>query len=129
MPTILLIEDNIRNATLTIKVLSHYGYEIVHSSTAIEGLRELQRFTPDLILLDLDLPDLDGKAVANRIRQTPSMHSIPIVALTANTAPTTKRLALAFGCNGYLTKPIDTREFPNQVASFLKVNQIDSQLI
>jgi CheY-like chemotaxis protein len=129
MATILLIEDNIRNAHLTMKVLSHYGYEIIHAQTAIDGLREAQLHPPDLILLDLDLPDLDGKAVANRLRQMPSMCKIPIVALTANTAPTTKRLAMAFGCNGFLTKPIDTREFPNQVAAFIKVAVVDSHPI
>ena len=121
MSTILLIEDNIRNANLTIKVLSHYGHEVIHAPTAIDGLREAQRYPPDLILLDLDLPDLDGKAVANRLRQMPSMAKIPIVALTANVAPITRRLAMAFGCDGFLTKPIDTREFPNQIAAFIKV--------
>lgn len=119
MATILLIEDNPHHARLTIKVLNQHHHVIVHALTALEGFRKLHDLQPDLVLLDIELPDLDGKTVANRLKRMPEMNGIPVVALSSNTSQATKKLALAYGCDGYLTKPIDVREFPGLVAAFL----------
>lgn len=120
MANILLIEDNPIHARLTIKVLTNHGHQVHHAATAIEGLRAVHDMTPDLVLLDLELPDLDGKTVANRLSRLPEMQGVAIVALTSNTSHTTQRLARAYGCHGYLTKPIDVRRFNEQVCAHLQ---------
>lgn len=122
MATILLIEDNPSNARLIYKVLEAHHHTIIHAPNALEGLRLIQEHPVDLVLLDLDLPDLDGKIVANRIRNMPSVAKVKIVAVTSNATSSAKRLSLAYGCDGFLTKPIDTREFPKQVAVYLGEN-------
>lgn len=119
MATILLIEDNPHHARLTVKVLTQREHVVVHALTALEGLKKLHDFQPDLVLLDIELPDLDGKTVANRLKRLPDMAGVPVVALSSNHSQTTQRLALAYGCDGYLTKPIDVRAFPDLVESYL----------
>ncbi len=73
----------------------------------------------DLVLLDLDLPDLDGKVVATTLRARPALQKVPIIAVSAQDQPTTQRLVQAYGCNGFIPKPIDTRTFPDQITAFL----------
>jgi CheY-like chemotaxis protein len=119
MATIVLVEDNALNARLTIKVLSTAGHEIVHAETALDGLRYIQTNPPDLVLLDIELPDLDGKTVANRLRRIPSMRTVPVVALSSHSSSQMQRLALAYGCDGFISKPIDIRHFPSQVEMYL----------
>lgn len=119
MATILLIEDNPHHARLTIKVLGQHQHVVIHALSALEGLRKLHELRPDLVLLDIELPDLDGKTVANRLKRMPEMEGIPVVALSSNHSQTTQKLAIAYGCDGYLTKPIDVREFPSLVAAYL----------
>lgn len=123
MALIILIEDDARSAELVIKVLTPHEHQILHAADGVTGLRLIHENKPDLILLDLDLPDLDGKAVANRVRTSPITKHIPIVAVSANTTTKARQLAIAFGCNGFIEKPIDTREFPQQVASFLSSSE------
>lgn len=119
MATIVLVEDNALNARLTIKLLSAVGHHVVHTETALEGLRYIQSNPPDLVLLDIELPDLDGKTVANRLRRVPSMRTVPIVALSSHNSAQMQRLALAYGCDGFISKPIEVRSFPQQVEMYL----------
>jgi len=101
------------------KVLTQHDHIVIHALSALEGFKKLQELQPDLVLLDIELPDLDGKTVANRLKRMPNISHIPVVALSSNQSQTTQRLARAYGCDGYLTKPIDVREFPNQIAAYL----------
>lgn len=116
MPKILFIEDDKDSALLVQQILEHHGYEYFWAKTGFEGLNAVQTHKPDLILLDLNLPDLDGKVIANRLRDM----NIPIIALTSQTSPQVERLARAFGCVEYLTKPImNTEVFVATLAEFL----------
>lgn len=115
----MLIEDNPKHARLTIKILSAYGHEITHADNAMNGLRMIQATPPELVLLDMNLPDLDGKTLANRLRRLACMRTVPVVALTADNSPQTQRLAIAFGCDGFISKPIDVRQFPQQIETYL----------
>jgi CheY-like chemotaxis protein len=119
MARIVLIEDDQKSADLVVKILTPHGHEILHADHGIAGLTLIQESHPDLVLLDLDLPDLDGKAIANRIRNIPALKQLPIIAVTANTSPIAQRMAISFGCNALITKPIDTRRFPIEIKSFL----------
>lgn len=119
MYTILYVEDNLANARLVMKILNHHGYDVVHVERGIEALQVIHTQHPDLILLDIDLPDMDGKTLANRFRRTPWLADTPIIALTAHNTAQMKRLALAYGCDAFLTKPIDTARFAEQVGDFL----------
>ncbi len=74
---------------------------------------------PDLILMDMGLPDLDGQTVVTLLKQIPEMQNVPIVAVTAWPADTAEKMARLYGCDGCITKPIDIRKFPDQVAAFL----------
>ena len=120
MPTIVLIEDNLNNAKLIIKILEAQGYTVHHAVDALSGLQTVQEIRPDLVLLDFGLPDLDGKVVANRLRYLTFTRDIPIIAVTADATSITRRLAFSYGCQDVITKPIDTRQFPEQIAGYLR---------
>ena len=121
MSTIVLIEDNHNNAKLVTKILEAYGHTVHHACNALSGLHAVQEIRPDLVLLDFGLPDLDGKVVANRLCHLTFTRDIPIIAFTADTTTLTRRLAISYGCRDVITKPIDTRAFPEQIASHLNL--------
>ena len=124
MTTILLIEDDIVAARLVQKVLMKSGYTLHHASTGLEGLALAHELQPDLVLVDLGLPDLDGKVVALQMSHFLSARSSMIVAFTAETGAKAKRLALAYGCHDFISKPIDTRAFPELIEQLVEtVNQ------
>jgi len=116
---ILLVEDNPQNRRLAQFLLQSHGY-IVYEATTGEAALELARtHLPDLILMDLQLPGVDGYAVTQRLKEDAATAAIPVVALTAYAMQGDRDKALAVGCDGYITKPIDTREFPAAVQRYL----------
>ena len=119
MAVIVLIEDNPKHARLIGKILGQYGHVVLHAATAIEGLNMVVVSNPQMVLLDFDLPDLDGKALANRLRRIPALRSVPIVAVSANDSAGIQKLAISFGCDGYILKPIDVRSFPQEIEKYL----------
>jgi two-component system cell cycle response regulator DivK len=119
MGTILLIEDNRDCARMVNKIIEPRGHSVVHAATALDGLKLARSLRPDLILLDMDLPDLEGKVVVNQLRIDPGFRTTPIVAFTAENSSRAKRMALAFGCTDFISKPIDTRTFPTQVETLM----------
>ena len=120
MAHILLIEDDPNSARLATRILERDGHSVTHVEEGLKGLRMASNENVDLILLDLGLPDISGHTVAALINRIPG-HT-PIVAVTASADEATQRRALTYGCDGYITKPIDTREFGNQVAGYLNGN-------
>lgn len=121
MAKILLIEDDPNSARLATRVLEKEGHEIIHTSEGLTGLKLASQQSVDLILLDLGLPDISGHTIAALINRIPG--DVPIVAVTASSDEATERRAKAYGCDGYITKPIDTRAFPGQIAAFLERNK------
>lgn len=117
MARILIIEDDPQSARLATRVLEREGHEVTHTSEGLAGLKIASGGGVDLILLDLNLPDISGHTVAALINRIPG--NIPVVAVTASSDLATERRALTYGCDGFITKPIDTREFPSQIAKFL----------
>lgn len=122
MTKILLIEDIPDNAELVRRALSASGYEIILAADAETALQMALAEIPDLILLDLGLPDYDGQTLAGWLRDEPVLDATPIVALTAWPEETARQMVESYGCNGYINKPIvKVNEFVARINSFLKV--------
>lgn len=121
MKKILLIEDVADTVELVQKILIARGYEFIHAPDAESGLRFAIEYLPDLILLDLGLPDYDGQTLAGWIRNEKDLLSTPLIAFTAWPEETARRMVESYGFNGYISKPIvNVNEFSERVASFLK---------
>jgi two-component system cell cycle response regulator DivK len=116
---ILIVEDNERNLKLVRDLLQVNGYETVEARNAADGLRLAVERNPTLILMDIQLPDLDGVATLGRLRTDERTTSIPVVALTAYAMSGDRQRLLEAGFDDYLEKPIDHKLFPTQVRSLL----------
>lgn len=117
--TILYIEDDAASRRLVQRVLGSKGYNVLVADDGLEGIALARQKHPALILMDINLPSMDGREITTRLRSLPHFANVPIVALTANHSPGNRELALAAGCTGFLTKPIDVGTFPEQVRRFL----------
>lgn len=116
---ILYIEDNPDNQRLVQRVLSARGYQVVIAEDGPHGLALARTNHPALVLVDLGIPGLDGYETTTRLRSLPHMQGVPIIALTADASPGSRERALVAGCDGYLSKPIDARALPAQIAEFI----------
>lgn len=119
MKTILLIEDNIDNAKIAMRSLKPHGYRLLHAPDGESGLMMAMEEKPDLILLDLGLPDLEGQTLAALLKGSFEIGRVPLVVVTAWPPDTAAQMAKAYGCDGYISKPISPRQFPSQVAAYL----------
>ena len=118
LPIILIIEDNLNNARIMSRALDQV-YTVYHAMDGATGLEMASAVHPDLILLDLGLPDVDGQTVAARLKQDAAIRDIPVVVVTAWPSETAGQMVAAYGCQGYIAKPIDTRHFQLQIAEYL----------
>ncbi len=117
--TILLVDDNAANLKLLGLVLSSQGYDVRTASCAQEAFELLKTTSPRLILIDVQLPDIDGLEVTRRLKADPATREILIIAVTAYAMKGDKEKAISAGCDGYVTKPIDTRALPILIAQYL----------
>jgi CheY-like chemotaxis protein len=118
---ILLVEDNPANQLLSLTVLEQEGFTVDVAESAVEVIRRLHANRPDIILMDVQLPGQDGLSLTRELKADPSYSSIPIVALTGHAMIGDREEALAAGCAGHITKPIDIDVFGDQVREFLKL--------
>ena len=121
--TILYIEDNIDNRTLVRRVLQIEGYRVMEAESGFKAFEILRSEIPDLVLMDINLPDMDGYEITTRLKQMPSLARVPVIAMTANVMKGDREKTLAAGCDGYISKPIDIDTLPSQIARFLRKNQ------
>jgi signal transduction histidine kinase len=119
-PRILYIEDDPVARLLVQRVLAANGYGMLEAEDGLSGIEAARLQRPDLILMDLNIPNMDGYAAATRLKSLPETRDIPIIALTANVMQGDRQRSLAAGCDGYLPKPVDIDLLPSQVAAFLK---------
>lgn len=115
---VLYVEDNPENRRLVRLVLESEGYEVVEAEDGAAAVESVLAHQPDLILMDMHLPKVDGYEATRRIRELPGFALVPIVALTANVLRADKDRALEAGCVGFIQKPIDVDRFPRQVNEF-----------
>ena len=118
-PLILYIEDNIPNRELVKRVLEVEGYEVLEAANGQIGLTLAMQRPPDLILMDINLPEMDGYTVTAQLRKMSTLVKTPIVALTANVMRGDREKSLNAGCDGYIRKPVDIDKLPDQVATYL----------
>ena len=116
---ILLIEDDKDNQELIQFLLTKAGYKVLLADDGLKGQSLAQEKKPDLILLDLGIPSIDGWKLAGRLKQNPNLLDTPIIAVTGHTLPGDRRQAMESGCDGYITKPLDITKFVIQVEAFL----------
>ncbi|MCC6147395.1 MAG: response regulator [Anaerolineaceae bacterium] len=116
---ILIIEDNLDNLELVRFLLEKASFVVSEALDGRHGLELARRDKPDLILLDLTIPEIDGWTLAQKLKADPLTETIPIVALTAHTLPSDRKRALDAGCNGYLSKPLDISTFIPQISAFI----------
>jgi two-component system cell cycle response regulator DivK len=117
---VLLVEDNERNLKLARDVLEYAGFTVLVATTGEEAVTTARSSLPDVILMDLQLPGIDGHAALSLLRADSATGHIPVVALTAFAMARDRDRALAAGFDGYLEKPITVRTFPDQVRAHLK---------
>lgn len=117
--TILVIEDNEQNMYLVTFILEKHDYRVLQAQTGKEGLALALENPIDLILLDIQLPELDGYAIANMIRDVDKLKTIPMIAVTSYAMTGDREKALASGCTGYIEKPINPDTFMKEVQQFL----------
>lgn len=116
---ILIVDDNQLNLKLTRILLEKNGYSVRTAGDGTEALTLLGEFSPKLILMDVQLPGMDGLEVTRRIKSNPALQTVIVVALTAYAMKGDEEKARAAGCDGYITKPIDTRTLPVQIREYL----------
>ena len=116
---ILVVEDNPLNLKLVRDVLQFAGYDVIEAQSGEEGVRAAQADPPDLVLMDLQLPGIDGTETLHRLRQGPLGHDVPVVAVTAFAMAEDRERASLAGFDGFVEKPISVRELPGQIEAFL----------
>ena len=117
---ILYIEDNIDNMTLVKRVLEIEGFEVIQAGTGKEGVLKAKENLPDIIITDINLPDIDGYEVTDLLKSDKKTAHIPVIAMTANVMKKDREDVFKAGCDGYISKPIDVDELPGQIENFLK---------
>ncbi len=117
---VLYVEDNAENRMLVRRVLEAEGYTITEAVDGPSGLEMAAQTRPDIILLDICLPEMDGYDLARRFRDTPGLQQIPILAITAKVMKGDREETLAAGCDGYIQKPIDVDRLPDQVRAAVR---------
>ncbi len=116
---ILYVEDNAENRLLIRRILNAEGHDVIEADSAAAALRVLQDQTPDLILMDINMPDIDGYTLTARLKAQPGLKEIPIIAMTANALKGDRERSLEAGCDGYIQKPIDVDTLTEEILRFL----------
>ncbi len=116
----LVVEDNLINLDLLCLLLERLGYEVSQARDGLEGLRLARQEQPDLILLDLALPKMDGWTVAKEVKSDILTQAIPIIAITANSMPEDRERALAAGCDGFIVKPFHISTFNEEIKRIME---------
>jgi CheY-like chemotaxis protein len=117
---ILIVEDNLQNMKVMAMSLRPHGYNLIQAVDGEEAFETAVREKPDLVIMDMRLPKMDGIEVTKKLRNLPEFNSIPIIAVTAYAMKGDKERFLGAGCDFYLSKPIDTRQLPQVVAEILQ---------
>ncbi len=123
MKKILVVEDNPDNQALVTRFLRREGYAVIHATNGLAGVEKAQTESPDLILMDLNLPELDGWEATRRIKGDPKTVKIPVIALTAHAYESDALKAIEAGCDGYETKPVVYNRLMQKIGSMLEAAQ------
>jgi len=122
MPTVLYIEDNRDNRMLVRRILmaSDYDFQVIEADNARTGIEMATQSPPDIILMDMSMPEMDGLTATRMLRGIDHLRDVPIVALTANAMEGDKEKSLEAGCTGYIRKPVDVDKLPDEVLHYIR---------
>jgi two-component system, cell cycle response regulator DivK len=125
MALVLYIEDNRDNRNLVRRVLmaSDHDFQVMEAENAILGIQMAEAHQPDVILMDMSMPEMDGLTATRHIRNIPSLQQTLVIALTANAMQGDRERTLEAGCDGYIRKPIDVDKFPDELMQFVRSRQ------
>lgn len=116
---VLLVEDNDDNRTIFATILGHYGYLVDEAANGLAGVRKAELLRPDLIIMDISLPVMDGIEATRRIRANPATAKIPVLAVTAHARVSDRENVLQAGCSAYLAKPVEPRRLVQEVTRMI----------
>lgn len=119
-PRVLIVEDNVDNYELVRFLLERAGYHVLSAANGVEGVETTKRERPDLVLMDLSMPEMDGWKATAHLKSDETTRRIPVLALTAHTLPGDRKRAIDAGCDGYISKPINVASFDKLVATLLR---------
>jgi two-component system cell cycle response regulator DivK len=119
MSTILIVEDNEKNMKLVRDILQHQGHTTLEAVTGTDGVRIAKEAKPDLVLMDIQLPDIDGIAALRQIRADPLLDAVPVLAVSASVMPDEQQKIVTSGFDAFITKPINLKQFRDTVKRFL----------
>jgi two-component system, cell cycle response regulator DivK len=119
MSTVLIVEDNEKNMKLVRDILQHQGHATLQAATGGEGVRMARESVPDLVLMDIQLPDIDGITALREIRSDPALDSVPVLAVSASVMPDEQLKIVTSGFDAFITKPINLKQFRETVAHYL----------
>jgi two-component system, cell cycle response regulator DivK len=117
---ILYVEDNVDNRMLVQRILQAEGYEFYGAGNAVDGLLLARHHHPDLILVDINMPEIDGLSMTRELKADQVFSETPVIAITANVMRGDRERTLSAGCDGYIQKPIDVDQLPRQIVRFLQ---------
>lgn len=119
-PRVLIVEDNVDNFELVRFLLERAGYQVLSAANGVEGVETTKREQPDLVLMDLSMPEMDGWKATAHLKSDEATRHIPVLALTAHTLPGDRKRAIDAGCDGYISKPINVASFDKLVATLVR---------
>ena len=125
--TILYVEDNTDNRVLVKRILMAEGFTLLEAANALEAVEMLADRSADLILMDINMPDIDGYTLTTIFKSIPAISRTPIIAMTANVMKGDRERSFASGCDGYIQKPIDVDALPRQIARFLSMRDFENR--
>ena len=117
--TVLLVEDNEDNLVVYRTILEHVGFKVIEARDGEEGVNRAKQYMPNLILMDISIPKMDGWEATQRLKSDQATKNIPIIALTAHALEEDRQKALQAGCDGYLAKPVEPRRVVQEVERFV----------
>ncbi|MCB0208566.1 MAG: response regulator [Anaerolineae bacterium] len=124
---ILYVEDNFENKLFVRRVIESMGHEMVEAETGLDSLMLAEERKPDLVLMDVNIPGMDGLETTAKFRESPHLADIPIIALTANAMKGDRERCLAAGCNGYMQKPVGVSDLRREIEHYAKQSQLASK--
>jgi chemosensory pili system protein ChpA (sensor histidine kinase/response regulator) len=125
-PLIMVVDDSLTVRKITSRMLTRAGYQVVTATDGVDALEKLEEFTPDVMLLDIEMPRMDGFALARELRRDPKTQNLPIIMITSRTADKHRDYAMQLGVNTYLGKPYQEDELLQNIADFVAVHKLDA---
>jgi len=125
-PLVMVVDDSLTVRKITSRMLIRAGYQVVTATDGVDALEKLEEFTPDVMLLDIEMPRMDGFALVRELRRNPNTQNLPIIMITSRTADKHRDYAMQLGVNTYLGKPYQEDELLQNIADFVAVHKLDA---